>query len=367
MKPLFYGNTCNVNYLAFLQATTGFGSTGCSRGQEMRLRDIATAFPPQRTTSKEIVSWTGGDLDFVVDKIGVRTRAFLREDESVVSLSQQACDKLFECNQQLARERVKLLVLVTQNPDNKLPHSSALLQSALSLDVGTACFDVSLGCSGYVYALSITKAFMSAEGITDGIVVTCDPYSKIMGKADRDTVSLFGDAATATWLSAEAGAEIGKGDYGTDGARGHNLMVKAGGSAKPLSSLWQEWPAETAAEDFRLCMNGRAIFNFMMARVPRSVKRCLDRNGLTMDSVDYFVFHQASKFMIENLRAYIGLDALRVPCDITETGNTVSSSIPIVLARMMDEGALQGKRVLLSGFGVGLSWATNILDFGGSE
>jgi 3-oxoacyl-[acyl-carrier-protein] synthase-3 len=254
--------------------------------------------------------------------------------------------------------------LVTQNPDFKLPHSSALLQHALGLGVDTACFDVNLGCSGYVYGLSIAKGLMLAEGISAGLVVTCDPYSRIMARGDRDTVSVFGDAASASWLSAEAGAEIGRPDYGTDGGGGHHLMVEAGGSARPFCGLWHEEPAAPSPEALRLKMHGRAIFNFMMERVPKSVQKCLAKNGLTPGQVDSFVFHQASKFMVESLRGRLRLDAAKVPCDIGDVGNTVSTSIPLLLSRLRERGALANKTVLVSGFGVGLSWATNILRFG---
>lgn len=310
-----------------------------------------------------IAEWTGADLSFVVDKIGIASRAFLADNETLVSLSQQACNVLFIRNPELKRENVRLLVLVTQNPDYKLPHSSAVLQTALSLPVDTACFDINLGCSGYVYALTIVKALMIAEGITDAVLVTCDPYSKIMGKSDRDTVTVFGDAATATWLSSEVGGEIGRLDFGTDGAGAHHLMVKAGGGAFPVASLWGEKQKEIRPEDYRLTMNGRAIFNFMMQRIPNSVASCLKKNGLALSDVHLFVFHQASKFMVENLGKRLGLDAAKVPCDIRDIGNTVSSSIPVLLSRMLDADGLDGKSVLVSGFGVGLSWATNVIRF----
>lgn len=327
----------------------------------MKLRAVAGALPERRITAAEIASWTGAEADFITDKIGIRSRAFLGPGESGVSLAERACTALFERNTGLRRDQVGLLVYVTQNPDFRLPHSSALLQHALGLGPQTACFDVNLGCSGYVYALSVARGFMAAEGIADAFVVTCDPYSKIMGKADRDTVSVFGDAATATWLSAEAGAEIGRGDFGTDGAGAMNLVVPAGGAACPVAGLYEERPA--AGEDFRLRMNGRAIFNFMMERVPRSVARCLERNGLTTNEVDLFVFHQASRFLLDNLRLKLKLDPARVPIEIAEVGNTVSSSIPLVLSRLLEYHPPRNKTLLLSGFGVGLSWATNVLRF----
>ena len=331
----------------------------------MKLRDIAVALPSKRIDSALIAKWTGVDAEFITQKIGVKSRAFLSEDETPVNLAKQACDNLFSRNPQLARDKIRLLIVVTQNPDFKLPHSSALLQSALGLEVSTASFDINLGCSGYVYSLTVAKAFMAAEEIVDGLVVTCDPYSRIMSKSDRDTVTVFGDAATASWLSSEAGGEIGRLDFGTDGDRARHLMVKAGGSSYPVTGVWEQKPTTCRPEDFRLRMSGQGIFNFAMERVPRSVLMCLEKNKLSVSDIDYFVFHQGSKFLLENLRKRLNLASEKVPVNLEDVGNTVSSSIPLLLSQMKDQGILGGKRILMSGFGVGLSWASNIIEFGG--
>jgi 3-oxoacyl-[acyl-carrier-protein] synthase III len=331
----------------------------------MNIRDVAFALPAQRIDNKIIAKWIGCDEDFIKNKIGTESRAFLRAGESLIDLSLQACENLFRANPTLSRNDIGLLIVVTQNPDYKLPHSSAILQNQLSLCVNTACFDINLGCSGYVYALSVAKAFMIAENITNGVLVTCDPYSKVMGKTDYDTVSVFGDAATATWLSAEKGAAIGHIDFGTDGSGAHHLMVKAGGSAQPIAGIWDEKQNIYNAEDFHIKMNGRAIFNFMMKRVPGSVNSCLQKNRLSMSAVDYFFFHQASRYLIENLRQKMELDENKVPIEMKDCANTVSSSIPILIHNFMLRDRLKNKTVLISGFGVGLSWATNVISFGG--
>jgi len=330
----------------------------------VKVRDVAVAVPATRVDSATIAEWTGADPVFIADKIGIKSRAFLADGETVASLAAAACHQLFTNNPALRRDEIGLVILVTQNPDFKLPHTSALLQHELKLTTETACFDVNLGCSGYVYALTAAKAFMASEEIRNALVVTCDPYSRIMGKSDRDTVTIFVDAASATWLSSESGATIGLLDFGTDGSGADSLIVKAGGAAHPLTSIWSDTPPACAPEDLRLKMNGRAIFNFMMARVPISVKRCLERNRLSMADIDYFVFHQASKFMVENLRRALKVDAEKAPCDLTDVGNTVSSSIPMLLSHLRASKRLAGARVLVSGFGVGLSWATNVLTFG---
>ncbi len=330
----------------------------------MRIRDIAFAVPSHRVSSQEVAAWAGMEMAFIQEKVGVAVRAFLGRDETTSALAKAACEKLFERNPTLTKDRVQLLVLVTQNPDYKLPHTSALLQASLGLDRGCASFDVSLGCSGYVYGLSVVRGFMAAEELENAILVTCDPYSKVIGKTDRETIALFGDGATATWLSSEKGARIGRLDAGTDGSGAQSLIVPAGGSAKPIHSVWSEEDEVYQSTDFRIHMSGRAIFNFMMERVDASVARCLEKNGKATGEIDYFVFHQASRFLLETLRRKMKLPEQKVPINIEEIGNTVSSTIPIILSGLLDRNALVGKTVLVCGFGVGLSWATNILFFG---
>lgn len=328
----------------------------------MKIRAIAFAEPEREISSATVAEWTELKQDFIEEKVGIKSRRFLDADERPLDLALAACKKLFAQNNGLRLEQIKLLAVVTQNPDHRIPHNAALLQQALGLGVDTAAFDIGLGCSGYVYALSIVRSMMLAEGISDALIVTCDPYSRIMGTGDRDTVALFGDAATATWLSSKSGATIGKVDFGTDGGGAENLIVRAGGAARPVSSLYPS--GEPAAErDYRLHMNGRGIFNFMMERVPQSVERALAKNDLTLDAPDLFVFHQGSRFLLDQLVGRMKLDPAKVPSNIGYHGNTVSSSIPLLLSELQADGRLAGKTVVVSGFGVGLSWATTVLQY----
>lgn len=329
----------------------------------MKVRRIEYAVPQRRYSSDEVASWAGLDPEFVRNKVGIRSRAFLDEQETSLHLAAEACRKVLAPAGALDPERIKLIVYVTQNPDYRIPHSSALLQSELGLPNDVACFDVNLGCSGFVYALATVKGLMASEGIDDALLVTCDTYSRIMGRADRDTIALFGDAAAATWMSVEEGGVVGRMDYGTDGSGGENLIIRSGGAARPLSFVHREPMAGDEPREYRLSMNGRGIFNFMMERIPSSVDRCLAKNGLGKDDIDLFVFHQGSRFLLDNLRRKLGLDEARVPSNLEELGNTVSSSIPILLADLAKAGRLEGRRVLVSGFGVGLSWASNVIRF----
>ena len=154
----------------------------------MKVRKLAVALPPDRYSSEEVAQWTGGNVDFLRDKVGVHERRFMRVEQTTSELTAEACETLFAANPELTRDRVQLVVLITQGADQRCPHTSALLQDMLGLDSSCAAFDVGLGCSGYTYGLTITKSFMQAQGLRDALLVTCEPVSKGLRKTDRDTV-----------------------------------------------------------------------------------------------------------------------------------------------------------------------------------
>ena len=330
----------------------------------MNVHSISFVQPDWRVGNEEISEWCGLKASFINDKIGVESRAFLRGSETGRGLAKRACDELFARNPSLDSDSIRLLLFVTQTPDYPLPHSSALLQDDIGLSTATACFDVNLGCSGYVYGLTIAKSMMVAEGMDAALVVTCDPYSKIMARDNRDVVALFGDGATATLLTPNGAGSIGRGDYGTDGGGAKNLILKGRGGADPRANLDGTPVSENENADQFLHMSGRAIFNFMMTCVPKSIDRCLEKNAIDIESIDYFVFHQASRFLLETLADSLELPREKVIIDLADKGNTVSSTIPMVLSGMLERGELSGKTIMVSGFGVGLSWATNVIRFG---
>lgn len=323
---------------------------------------FGAAFPEWRVSAEEVAEWTGGEASFVEQKVGIVSRSYLRRDESSLDLAVAAVRDLFaRRDAPCTLPEIELLLVVTQNPEYRIPQDSSLLADQLGLPHAVASFDISLGCSGWVYGLSVARAMIASEGLRHALLVTCDPYSRCMRRSDRSTVTVFGDGAAATLVSADSAGAIGRADFGTDGSLGHHLMIRAGGAARPLVSLHGE--SELDLEEVSLHMDGRAIFEFMVSCVPDSVARCLEKNGLAKDEVDKFVFHQASGFMLKQLIRIMDLDPDKTPIDVAETGNTVSSSIPLVLRSLHGRGELRNKRVLVSGFGVGLSWATNVITF----
>lgn len=314
---------------------------------------ISYALPVGRAeTNDELVAVHGFDRDFISQKLGIDARLKLKEEETVSDLCTSAVNRLLE-DTNLDIQKVECFGVVTQTPDYCLPHTSAIVHSQIGLPKNCAAFDIGLGCSGYVYGLALMRGLMLAEGLSCGILATTDAYSKIMSPKDKATAPLFGDAASATLLGSDGHARLGKMSFGTDGDKHQALIVRGSGSRRERSEP--------------LFMDGRAIFNFMMTEVPKSVLSCLEINKLSIDDIDFFVFHQASEYMLKTLASRMQIPLSKLVVDMRDIGNTTSSSIPIALQRSVlankdkDEKKL---KILLSGFGVGLSWATSVLYVG---
>lgn len=306
---------------------------------------IAHAYGSTRIDNAADAVQHGFDAAFVRDKLGIATRYAARADQATSDLASAAAQAVLEKTLTSAHD-IEALVVVTQTPDYQMPHTAALVQRNLGLRTGLASFDMSLGCSGYVYGLTAVTGFMAGAGLTRALLVTADCYSKVSDLTDRATAPLFSDAAAATLITDQPLYRTGKPVFGTDGGGAQALIVKCGGSRAP-------------AERGRLFMDGRAIYSFAMSRIPQDIEQCLALNSLRLDDIDRFVFHQANRFMLESLRDRMKLPAKKVVIDVADGGNTVGSTIPIALERLIEE---RPRRILVSGFGVGLSWATNVLE-----
>ncbi|NTW48869.1 MAG: ketoacyl-ACP synthase III [Chlorobiales bacterium] len=299
------------------------------------IEDIAVYVPEQRASNRELMTQFEMDESFLVEKIGVLQRAVKSAEEDTSDMALKALEKLL-AQTGLAREEIQALVVVTQNPDSNLPHVSALVHGRAKLSPDCAAFDISLGCSGFVYGLSVLQSFLAANGLSKGVLITCDPYSKVIDPADKNTVLLFGDAATATLIGPKPVLMCRHFLFGTQGDLTGALVCRAG----------------------TLQMNGREVFNFAATVVPKHIEKLLAKASLNKDEVDCYIFHQGSRYIVETLSKRLGLDRTKVRLDIENIGNTVSSSIPILLQRELADQKI--KTVVLCGFGVGLSWASCI-------
>lgn len=296
---------------------------------------IGTYIPETKLSNLELLEKFEIDENFIRDKIGVVQRARKEPEQKASDLCIKAFEDLLS-QTILTLEDIECCVVVTQNPDFNIPHTSAIVHGAIGLPEDCACFDISLGCSGYVYALSIVTAFMQANNMTKGLLFTADPYSDIIDENDKNTALIFGDAATVTLLDAEANLVPIGFEFGSKGAGYKNLI-----------------------NEEKLFMNGRAVFNFTAATVPVSINKLLEKLELSKEKIDRWYFHQGSKYIVDTITNRIGLDKEKVVFDMYEYGNTASSSIPLLLSNDLDLIRL-GEKIGLSGFGVGLSWASAI-------
>lgn len=292
------------------------------------------------------------DIPKILEKTGIKNRYIAAPGETAVDLAFEAGNKLLAGIK--AREGIDLLVLVTQSPDYILPTSACILQERLGLPKNCMAFDVNLGCSGFVYALSIAGGLIESGVVNKGLILCADTYSKYIEKNDRTCRPIFSDGAAAILVEGSDVDCIGPFEFGTDGAGYDRLIVKHGGA--------RESGQAGAFCRGSLVMHGSDVFLFTMRVVPPCVNNLLGRAGLTLENIDLFIFHQASRLVIENIVRTMSLDKDKVFTNFENIGNTVSASIPIALKDAAMQGRLkEGDTVMLIGFGVGLSWGAALI------
>jgi 3-oxoacyl-[acyl-carrier-protein] synthase-3 len=283
------------------------------------IKSIASYVPVEGVDNYAQGAKFGKDQDFIFGKIGSTFLPRKAQEQETSDLCVEAAKALFA---------------------EGLPHTAAIVQHKLGLATHVAAFDISLGCSGYVYGLYAMKGFMEAAGLKNGLLITADPYSKIVDPEDRNTTMLFGDAATATWMGEDACWQLGKALFGSDGAGAEHLRTTDG----------------------KFFMNGRQVYNFALVKIPAHLQQLLDASALQATDIDLYCLHQGSAAIVDavSLRFNEGEHKQRFVKDMVETGNTVSSSIPLLLEKHVLGS--QHRRVALSGFGVGLSWGSAVIE-----
>lgn len=294
-------------------------------------------------------------------KIGISSKYIAAENETALDLAIKAAEKIFE-NGVNRKEEIDFLLFCTQSPDYILPTSACIIQEKLGLPTSCGALDFNLGCSGFIYGLSLAKGLITSNQATNVLLLTADTYSKYIDETDLSTALLFGDGAAATLITKSDDDCIGEFVFGTDGSGANNLIIYSGAAREPFASN-----GDTKFEDGRgqirnktdLYMNGPEVFNFAMREVPESIYSLLEKEHKTITDYDYFVFHQANQYMLNALRKRLEIDVNKFSIQMSDCGNTVSATIPIALKREIEEGKIKdGHTILLAGFGVGLSWAS---------
>jgi len=306
----------------------------------------------------EFPEWSSEKIE---NKVGIRERRIAASGETALDLAEAAARKLLESQSQAA---VDLVMLCTQSPDYFLPPSACILQDRLGLPTSVGAFDFNLGCSGYVYGLALAHGLISSGTASEILLVMAETYSKHIHPRDRGNRTVFGDAAAASLVTESEDDGIGRFVLGTDGSGFNRLIVTAGGMRSKCGTS-DDGDADADQDGNSadcLFMDGPEIFNFTIATVPKLIQDTLHENQLSMDEIDYFVFHQANRYMLEHLRKRIRIPKEKFHLDMLRIGNTVSATIPIALADALEKGVIKsGSRVVVAGFGVGLSWGATIL------
>jgi len=310
---------------------------------------------------KEFPEWS---VDKVAQKVGVDSRHLAAEDETAGDMAEKAARNLFE-EYNVNPKDIDFLMLCTQSSDYFLPSTACILQDRLGIPTSAGAFDYNLGCSGCIYGMAMAKGLIAAGIAKNVLLLTAETYNKYLHPSDKSNRSIFGDGAAACLISTEGIAEIGEFVLGTDGSGANNLIVKTGASRKKeVTGKFIEDDEGHVWYDDYLYMNGGAIFNFTLDAVPTMMKEILEKNRLEKDQIDYYVFHQANKFMLNTIRKVCVLPKDKFYVNLATTGNTVSSTVLIGLKDCLDNHTIKtGDKVMITGFGVGLSWGGTVLKF----
>tara|TARA_B110000027_G_scaffold52629_1_gene57378 strand:- start:4909 stop:5958 length:1050 start_codon:yes stop_codon:yes gene_type:complete len=327
------------------------------------INGVSACVPKNIRKNKDLEDLLGKDeLNKVIKSIGIQEMRHVDEGVTPSDLCYEAALTLIE-DLQIDKSDIDLVLFLSQNGDFKIPATSPSLQHRLGLPKTTACIDLTLACSGYVYALSTAYAYASQPTINKVLLLVGEAFSQIVSDKDKVNAPLYGDAGTATIIS--------KGDFGesqfnlySDGSGFEAVQIPAGGARCPATSETvksRDMEKGNSRTLHQLYMDGLDVFNFTLKVVPSSIKEALSKSNNNNETIDYFLFHQANKFMIDFFRKKLKIAENKVPISLDKFGNVSSATIPLtIVTRLKDK--IENKKLLLSGFGAGLSWATAILD-----
>ena len=329
------------------------------------IKAISYYLPERTVTNEELVrEFPEWNVDKVAKKVGVNTRHLAAEGETAGDMAEKAARQLFY-EYDIDPKSIDFMMLCTQSPDYFFPSTACILQNRLGIPTSSGAFDYNLGCSGCIYGMAMAKGFIAAGIAKNVLLLTAETYCKYLHPSDKSNRSIFGDGAAACLISSEGFAEVGEFDLGTDGSGANHLIVKTGAARqKEKTGLFLTDEEGHVWFDDYLYMNGGAIFNFTLDTVPEMMSRVMAKNGIEKEEIDYFVFHQANKFMLNTIRTVCSLSKEKFYVNMADTGNTVSSTVLIGLKDCLDNQIIKkGDKVMVAGFGVGLSWGGSLLRF----
>jgi len=324
------------------------------------IKAIEYVYPNNKITNADLSSqFPDYDFSKFEDKVGIKNRYWVGENETALDLAIKASEKLFL---KIDKNSIDYILYCTQSPEYYLPTTACILQDKLKLSKNIGSLDFNLGCSGYVYGVSLAKGLINSNQAKNILLVTAETYSKYLHPRDRSNRAIFGDAATATLISLSADEKIGDFLFGTDGSGYDKLIVKNGASKFPFNQNALEivYGTDNTYTDNHLYMNGPEVFNFTNEVIPDFTRDVLQKNNMKTEDINQFVFHQANAFMLNFLRKRLKIASEFFFIDLEDGGNTVSCTIPIALKKY-SETIENEENIIIVGFGVGLSWAGGLI------
>lgn len=330
--------------------------------KNIKVSGVSACVPSIIEEVKDFSLFTDSDAESFIKTTGVERRR--KADKNVCSsdLCYKAAERSIE-DLSWDRKDIDCLVFVSQTPDYKLPATSVILQDRLGLSTDCYTLDISSGCSGWVYALSVISSLLSHGSMKKGLLLAGDTPLKMCSTTDKSTYPLFGDAGTATALEfkEDENASV-MFSFNSDGGGYRTIMIEDGGFRNPINpaSLLKEVISDGIERTkIDVVMEGMDVFSFGISKAPESVRNLSDKYSIDLNGVDYFTFHQANRFMNEKIRKKLKLPEERVPYSLKDFGNTSCATIPLTLVTQL-QNELREKNLthIACGFGVGLSWGS---------
>ncbi len=322
---------------------------------------ISCCVPKKIEKNSEISFMTSEEIGKFIDATGISERRVVDEKTCTSDLCQISAEKLIE-ELNWEKNEIDILVFVSQSADYVLPVTATLLQNKLGLSTKCIAFDIPLGCSGYVYGMSVISSMISSCKLRKGLLLVGDTSTKLISKFDKSTLPLFGDAGTATAFAYNEDSDNLLFDLGSDGEGANAIIIKDGGARNRITNKSLEYKILEPGikrNDCQLILEGMDVFSFGISQAPKTIKSLLEHFGCKQDDIDYFVFHQANLMMNQMIVKKLKIPSEKVPYSLSEFGNTSSATIPLTIVTKLRESLLGNKKqILCCGFGVGLSWGS---------
>lgn len=332
------------------------------------IKDISCYFPDKVLTN-ELLQEKFPELKLpeLTRLTGVNQRHICAEDETSVDMAVAVAENLFR-ESSTKKSDIDFIIFCSAGGDYITPASACIIQDRIGLSLDCGAFDYNQGCTGYIYGLNMADAIISSGNANNILLITSEAITRTINSKDSSNQAIFGDGATASIITKnKVKSNFGKFIFGTDGSKYDRIIIKQGKERFPISKYGEEDRIDTYGNirnDANFYMDGSEVFNFSVTKAPELVSQLLEKAGLKFHEIDFFVFHQANQIILETIGRKLKVPEQQLIIDIENTGNTVSSTIPIALKHSVDKGKIRrGDILLIAGFGVGFSWGGTILKF----